>query len=153
MAGQYVRIIEQSPHRFVNVEGIDRHQITDIPIVTCGASVISKNRGPVIAIFQQYAGIQRGPTIHSSGQLEALDNKVNDRSRKIESAGQLIITNDAFEFPRHIRNGLAYLDMRPFTDAERDKLWSNLRNASSLDPLPMIGTFMREISLRPLVWS
>ncbi len=118
MAGQDVRIIEKSPHRFVNVEGIDCHQITDIPIFTCGAYVISTNRGPVTAIFQQYAVIQRGPTIHSSGQLETFDNNVNDRSRKIDCAGQLIITNDGFEFPLHIRNGLAYLDMRPFTDAE-----------------------------------
>ena len=117
MAGQDVRIIESSPHRFVNVEGIDRHQITDIPIVTCGAYVVSKNRGPVIAIFHQYAGIQRGPTIHSSGQLEAFDNTVDDRSRKIDSEGQLIVTSDGYEFPLHIRNGLAYLDMRPFTDA------------------------------------
>ena len=121
MAGQDVRIIESSPYRFVNVEGIDRHQITDIPIVTCGAYVVSKNRGPVIAIFHQYAGIQRGPTIHSSGQLEAFENKVNDRSRKIDAEGQLIVTSDGYEFPLHIRNGLAYLDMRPFTDAERDK--------------------------------
>ncbi len=121
MAGQDVRIIEKSPHPFVNVEGIDRHQITDIPIVTCGAYVISKNCGPVIAIFHQYAGIQRGPTIHSPGQLEAFDNTVNNHSRKIDSAGQLIITNHGFEFPLHICNGLAYLDMLPFTDAKRDK--------------------------------
>ena len=83
--------------------------------------MVSKNREPVIAIFHQHAGIQRGPTIHSSGQLEAFENKVNDRSRKIDAEGQLIVTSDGYEFPLHIRNGLAYLDMRPFTDAERDK--------------------------------
>ncbi len=121
MAGQDVRIIESSTHRFVNVEGIDRHQITDIPIVTCGAYVVSKNRGPLIAIFNHYAGIQRGPTIHSSGQLETFEKQVNDRSRKIDAAGQIIITNGGYGFPLYIRNGLAYLDMRPFNDTERDK--------------------------------
>ncbi len=98
MAGQDDRKIEKSPHRFVHVEGIDRHQITDIPIVTCGAYVISMNSGQVIAIFHQYAGIQRGPTIHYSGHLEAFDKGVNDCSRMIDSAGQLIKTYNGFEF-------------------------------------------------------
>ncbi len=89
--------------------------------MTCGAYVISKNRDPLIAIFHQYAGVHCGPTIYSSGQPKAFDNKVNNRSRRIDSAGQLIMTNDGFEFPLHICNSLAYQDVRPFTDAERDK--------------------------------
>jgi hypothetical protein len=121
LAGSDCRIITRSPDRFVNIEGIDRHQLTDIPIVTCGAYTVSRNSGPVILIFHQFAGMMRGPTIISSGQLEAHMNRVNDRSRKIDENGQLITTNDGFEFPLHIRNGLPYLDLRPYTDKEWDK--------------------------------
>ena len=121
LAGSDCRIISRSPDRFVNIEGIDRHQLTNIPIVTCGAYTVSRNSGPVILIFHQFAGMMRGPTIISSGQLEAHMNRVNDRSRKIDDNGQLITTNDGFEFPLHIRNGLPYLDLRPYTDKEWDK--------------------------------
>jgi hypothetical protein len=36
----------------------------------------------------------------------------------VDPNGQLIITNDGYEFPLHVRNGLSYLDLRPFTDQE-----------------------------------
>jgi transposase InsO family protein len=122
LAGSDCRIIAKSPDRFVNIEGIDRHQITNIPIVTCGAYTVSCNNGPVIVVFHQFAGMMRGPTILSSGQLEAHMNNVNDRSRRIDAQGQLITTNDGFKFPLHVRNGLPYLDLRPFTDLEWDSL-------------------------------
>ena len=48
-------------------------------------------------------------------------NRVNDRSRKIDVNGQLITTNDGYEFPLHVRNGLPYLDLRPYTDREWDQ--------------------------------
>jgi hypothetical protein len=60
----------------------------------------------------------RGPTILSAGQLELYSNKVNDRALRIDNDGQQIITNDGFEFPLHVRQGLPYLDMRPYTDHE-----------------------------------
>ena len=49
-------------------------------------------------------------------------NRVNDRSRKIDVNGQLLITTpDGYEFPLLVRsNGLAYLDLRPFRDKEWD---------------------------------
>jgi hypothetical protein len=121
LAGSDCRIIATSPDRFVNIEGIDRHQLTNIPIVTCGAYTVSRKHGPVILIFHQFAGMMRGPTIISSGQLEAHMNRVNDRSRKIDVNGQLITTNDGYEFPLHVRNGLPYLDLRPYTDREWDQ--------------------------------
>ena len=120
LAGSDCRIFNRSPDRFVNVEGIDRHQLENIPIVSCGAYTVTRNHGPVIVIFHQFAGMMRGPTIISSGQLEAHLNTVNDRSRRIDVHGQLIITPDGFEFPLHIRNGLPYMDLRPYTDHEWD---------------------------------
>ena len=120
LAGSDCRIISRSADRFVNVEGIDKHQLENIPIVSCGAYSLSRHHGPVILIFHQFAGMMRGPTILSAGQLESYSNKVNDRALRIDNDGQRIITNDGFEFPLHVRQGLPYLDMRPYTDIEWD---------------------------------
>jgi len=54
--------------------------------------------------------------------MEAYANKVNERSLRFDPKGQLITTNDGFELPLNIRNGLAYLDIRPYTDSEWDTL-------------------------------
>ncbi len=122
LAGSDCRVIATSPDRFVHIEGIDQHRLPQVPIVTCGAYTVSNNHGPVIIVLHQFAGMLRGPTIISSTQLEAHHNHVNDRSRRLDPAGQLITTNDGFEFPLHFRQGLPYLDMRPFTDQEWDTL-------------------------------
>ena len=104
LAGQDCRVIARAPDRFVNIEGLDHHQITHVPIVSCGAYTVSCNHGPVIVVFHQFAGVMRGPTIISSGQLESFHNQVNERSRRVDPHGQLIITNDGYEFPLHVRN-------------------------------------------------
>ena len=66
LAGSDCRVITTPPDRFVNiVEGIDRHQLTNIPIVTCGACAISRKHDPVILIFHQFAGSNdEGPYYH-----------------------------------------------------------------------------------------
>ena len=77
VAGDDIRIISRT-HRNVIIQGIDNHQINDIPIITAGG-VISTQRGKVIAIFHQYAYTGKGSSIHSSGQIEWNANKVDDR--------------------------------------------------------------------------
>jgi hypothetical protein len=72
----------QKSGRTVDVEGVDDHQVTNIPIVTAGA-VLQTHHGPVIAIMNQYALCNQDRTIHSSGQLEWHKNGVNDRSKKV----------------------------------------------------------------------
>jgi hypothetical protein len=122
IAGADCRIIAWNPDAFVNIEGIDRHQVTNVPVVTCGAYAVTKNHGHVILILHQLAGIQKGQSILLAGQMEAFHNKVNERSLRFDPKGQLITTNDGFELPLNVRNGLAYLDIRPYTDDE----WENL---------------------------
>ncbi|KAG7358363.1 hypothetical protein IV203_014951 [Nitzschia inconspicua] len=68
IAGENLRVIEHTG-RTVNVEGIDNHQLVDIPIVTAGG-VTQTHKGPAIAIFHQYAYTGRSKSIHSSAQLE-----------------------------------------------------------------------------------
>ncbi|MGL4351678.1 MAG: hypothetical protein ACRCT2_14160, partial [Plesiomonas shigelloides] len=65
LAGTDMRVISTSAHRSVHVEGIDNHQVRDVPIVTAGG-VMSTTKGDVIGIFHQYAHINKGASIHSS---------------------------------------------------------------------------------------
>jgi len=50
--------------------------------------------------------------------LESLKNDINDRSIHTPGGLQRIKTVDGYIFPLNVRDGLPYLDMRPYTDAE-----------------------------------
>jgi hypothetical protein len=119
IAGEDVRVINRTG-RQVDVQGIDNHQIVNIPIVTAGA-VIKTQRGEVIAIMHQYAHTGKGKTIHSSGQLEWYKQLVDDRSIKV-GGKQHIKTLDGYVIPLDIKSGLPYVKMRPYTDDEWDTL-------------------------------
>ena len=80
LAGSDVRVISQVNDGKINVEGIDNHQLTDIPLVTA-AGVITTQKGPVIVIMNQYAHINQGNTIHSSGKFEAFGTIVHDKAK------------------------------------------------------------------------
>ena len=124
IAGNDVRLIpslSSSPHRSVNIMGIDNHQLTDVPLVSVGGTC-SSHVGPVILIFHQYAHYGKGKSIHSPVQLEAFHNEVNDKSSKLPGGGQFIKTNDGYTFPLDICSGLPYLPLRPFSDIEWDTL-------------------------------
>jgi hypothetical protein len=115
VAGDDVRPIHMTARR-VNVTGIADHQITDLKIGTVGAYAETQ-RGPTILIFNQYAYTGKGKTIHSSGQLEWYKNNVCDKS-SVVGGSQRIITNSGLAMPLSIVDGLPYLKMRPYTDAE-----------------------------------
>ena len=119
IAGEEVRVIAKTG-RQVDVQGIDNHQIVNIPIVTAGA-VVNTQKGPVIAIMHQYAYTGKGKTIHSSAQMEAYKQVVHDKSLKV-GGKQRIETLDGYIIPLNIRSGLPYMSMRPYTDKE----WQDL---------------------------
>jgi hypothetical protein len=119
IAGDDVRIIHESG-RQVDVQGIDNHQIVDIPIVTAGA-VVNTQRGEVIIIMHQYAWTKKGKTIHSSGQMEWYKHDVDDKSRRV-GGKQRIQTIDGYYIPINIQSGLPYVSQRPYTDSEWDTL-------------------------------
>ena len=104
----------------VDIQGVSNHQVTDIPIVTCGA-LVNTQRGNVIVIMNQYARVRNGKTIHSCVQLEAHKHEVDDKSNTA-GARQRIITPDGYAIPLRIREGLVYMDMRPYTDREFQSL-------------------------------
>ena len=75
-------------------------------------SLIEANKGPVIGMFNQYAHSGEGKTIHSVIQMESFGIIVNDRPKELRADGQKIVTPDGFEINLHIRDGLAYMDMK-----------------------------------------
>ena len=120
VAGADVRVIA-STHRAVNVQGISEHRVTDLKIVTAGG-VVQTQRGPVIAIFNQYAHISMGKTIHSSVQLEEFGLEVNEKSVHVPGGLQHIKTPDGYVLPIQIKDGLPYVALRPYTDDEWEML-------------------------------
>jgi hypothetical protein len=120
IAGGDVRIINRTGQQVVDVQGIDNHQIVDIPIVTAGA-VVKTQSGEVIIIMHQYAYTGKGKAIHSSGQLEWYKQEVDDKSIKV-GGKQRIKTLDGYVIPLDFKSGLPYVKMWPYTDKEWDSL-------------------------------
>ena len=108
------------PPKFINVSGIDSHQVKDLPIVIAGG-VDPSQYGDVIVILHQYACLGKGNSIHSCIQLEAYKNQVDDKS--IYHGGtQTITTIDNYIHPLNFKNGLPYIKLRPYTNEEWETL-------------------------------
>jgi hypothetical protein len=87
-----------------------------------GTVFVKTQHGPVILIMWQYAYYRRQRTIHSSGQIEAYKNHINDHSMKVSGGQQCIRTNDGYVIPIDIINGLLYIKMQPNTTKEYKEL-------------------------------
>ena len=120
ICGDDVRVISKTSCN-VDVQGIDNHQIVNIPIVTAG-SVTMTQCGPVIIIMNQYAYIGYGKTIYSSGQIEIFGNDINDKSITVKGGKQLIQTQDGYCIPLNIITDLPYMSLQPYTDNEWEDL-------------------------------
>jgi hypothetical protein len=122
IAGNDCRVIEvnDQPHQYVNIEGIDGHVMERCRLVMAGA-VTHSNRGPVILIMHQYAHSRKGHSIHSSPQLEWNGVDIDDKSARV-GGKQRLVTFDSFSIPINIRRGLPYIDMHPHTDKEWEEL-------------------------------
>jgi hypothetical protein len=84
--------------------------------------VIQTQKGPVIGIMHQYALLNKRSTIHSPCQFEWYKNDVNDKSINVPGGLQRIQTLDGHIIPLSIKDGLACLAIRPYTDREWDNL-------------------------------
>ena len=88
------------------MQGIDNHQLKNIPIVTA-AGVTKSQRSNIIVILHQYAYVGKGTSIHSSPQIESYKNAVDDRD--IKAGGkQLIKTVDNYVIPLNVKCLAAY---------------------------------------------
>ena len=100
-----MRVIHKT-HRKINIQGIDNHEVTGLDVVTA-ATLLNTSQGKVIGIFNEYAYLGKGSSIHSSGQLEWFKTNVDEKSVKVGGT-QLITTLDGYSVPLLIKDGLAY---------------------------------------------
>ena len=118
LAGSDMRVIHKK-HQKINIQGIDNHEVTGLDVVTA-ATLLNTSQGKVIGIFNEYAYLGKGSSIHSSGQLEWFKTNVDEKSVKVGGT-QLITTLDGYSVPLLIKDGLAYATSlgRP-TDQDMD---------------------------------
>ena len=105
LAGSDMHVIH-NPKRKMNIQGIHNHDVTGIDVVTA-ATLLNTSQGKVIGIFNEYAYLGKGSSIHSSGQLEWFKTNVHEKSLKVGGT-QLITTLDGYSVPLLIKDGLAY---------------------------------------------
>ena len=118
LAGSDMRVIYKT-HRKINISGIDNNEINGLDEVTA-ATLLNTSLGKVIGIFNEYAHLGKGSSIHTSGQLEWFKPHVDEKSIKVGGT-QLITTLDGYSVPLLIKDGLAYATSlgRP-TDQDMD---------------------------------
>ena len=105
LAGSDMRVIHKT-HRKINIQGIDNHEVTGLDVVTA-ATLLNTSQGKVIGIFNEYAYLGKGSSIHSSSQLEWFKTKVDEKSVKVGGT-QLITSLDGYSVPLLIKDALAY---------------------------------------------
>ena len=118
LAGSDMRGIHRT-YRKIKIQDIDNHEVTGLDVVTA-ATLLNTPQGKVIGIFNEYAYLWKGSSIHSSGQLEWLQTNVHETSVNVGGT-QLINTLDGYSVPLLIKDGLAYATSlgRP-TDQDMD---------------------------------
>ena len=118
LAGSDMRVVHKT-QRKINIQGIDNHEATGLDVVTA-ATLLNTSQGKVIGIFNEYAYLGKGSSIHSSGQLEWFKTTVDEKSVKVGGT-QLITTLDGYSVPLLIKDGLDYATSlgRP-TDQDMD---------------------------------
>ena len=105
LAGSDMRGIHRT-YRKIKIQDIDNHEVTGLDVVTA-ATLFNTPQGKVIGIFNEYAYLWKGSSIHSSGQLEWFQTNVDETSVKVVGT-QLITTLDGYSVPLLIKDGLAY---------------------------------------------
>ena len=118
LAGSDMSVIHRTYHK-INIQGIDNHEVTDLDVVAA-ATLLNTSPGKVIGIFNEYAYLGKGSSIHSSGQLEWFKTNVDEKSVKVGGT-QLITTLDGYSVPLLIKDGLAYAtSLGKSTDQDMD---------------------------------
>ena len=118
LAGPDMRGIHRT-YRKIKIQDIDNHEVADLDVVTA-ATLLNTTQGKVTGIFNEYAYLWKGSSIHSSGQLEWLQTHVHETSVKVGGT-QLITTLDEYSVPLLIKDGLAYAtSLGKSTDQDMD---------------------------------
>ena len=117
MAGPDTYVLSIVPNAHVDITGISRSPIEQLPLVQCATLVHTLDEGQVILIMSQYAHLPKGKTIHSKSQLEYFGCSVHDSALRT-GGKQCIYTPEGYVIPLHVHHGLFCMDMQPPTDAD-----------------------------------
>ena len=118
LAGPDMRGIHRT-YRKIKTQDIGNHEVADLDVVTA-ATLLNTPQGKVTGIFNEYAYLWKGSSIHSSGQLEWLQTNVDETSVKVGGT-QLITTLDEYSVPLLIKDGLAHAtSLGKSTDQDMD---------------------------------
>ena len=148
LAGSDMRVIHKT-HRKINIQGIDNHEVTGLDVVTA-ATLLNTSQGKVIGIFNEYAYLGKGSSIHSSGQLEWFKTNVDEKSVKVGGT-QLITTLDRYSVPFLIKDGLAYAtSLGKPTDQDMDSSSHLLMNGTPQSLTMILHTLMDWTPVKPL---
>ena len=131
LAGSDMCVIHKT-HRKINIQGIDNHEVTGLDVVTA-ATLLNTSEGKFIGIFNEYAYLGKGSSIHSSGQLEWFKTNVDEKSVKVGGT-QLIATLDGYSVPLLIKDGLAYVFFTPPDEWDLSVLDHDPPHLDELDP-------------------
>ena len=121
MAGCDTLVLSTVPHAHVDITGVGGSVLERLPLVQCASGIDAINEGRIVLIMSQYAHKPDSKTIHSKSQLEHFGSIVHDSA--ITAGGpQMVVTNEGYAIPLHVRNGLYDMDMSPATDTELEQL-------------------------------
>ena len=125
IAGSDMHVIHRTYCK-INIQGIDNHEVTGLDVVTA-ATLLNTSQGKVIGIFNEYAYLGKGSSIHSSGQLECFKTNVDGKSVKVGGT-QLITTLDGYSVPLLIR---MVWPMPPPLEDPQIRTWTHIHMSSS----------------------
>ena len=91
---------------------MDNHELTGLDVVTA-AFLLDTNQGKVIGIFNEYAFLGKGNSIHAPGQMEYFKTRVDDKSIKV-GGKQRLETWKGYAMPSSSR--MAWHSSRPLAD-------------------------------------
>ena len=120
IAGDDLKIIATSDRK-LDVSGIDNHELTGLKIVIAGG-VVTSQRDKIVVIFHQFAYVPGGKTIILCPQLESFGIIIDNKSKVLKRGEQCITTLEGYVIPMNSINGLPYIPIRPFPNAE----WNTL---------------------------
>ena len=125
LAGSDMCVIHKT-HRKINFQGIDNHEVTGLDVVTA-ATLLNTSQGKVIGIFNEYAYLGKGSSIHSSGQLEWFKTNVDEKSVKVGGT-QLITSLDGYSV---LSSSRMVWPMPPPLEDPQIRTWTHIHMSSS----------------------
>ena len=132
LAGSDMRVIYKT-HRKINISGIDNHEVTGLDVVTA-ATLLNTSLGKVIGIFNEYAYLGKGSSIHSSGQLEWFKTNVDENLSKLVVPNLSLLWMDILS----LSSSRMVWPMPPPLENPQIRTWTHIHMSSS--PLLMNGT-------------